>query len=43
MSCAHWQIIRRPEYQADLEAIQAWVAKDNPFSAFDLKRLICGS
>jgi len=36
MSCAHWQIIRRPEYQADLDAIQAWVAKDNPLAALDL-------
>ncbi|OYU10943.1 MAG: stab protein [Comamonadaceae bacterium PBBC1] len=36
MSCEHWQIIRRPEYQADLDAIQAWVAKDNPLAALDL-------
>ena len=40
MSCRAWQIIRRPEYRDDLDAIEAWVAKDNPIAAVDLWLLI---
>lgn len=36
MSCGSWQVIRRPEYRDDLDAIEAWIAKDNPFAAVDL-------
>ena len=42
MSCATWQVIRRPEYRDDLDAIEAWVAKDNPIAAVDLWLLIDG-
>lgn len=30
MSCAVWRILRRPEYREDLDAIEAWIARDNP-------------
>jgi len=40
MSCATWRVIRRPEYREDLDAIEAWVAKDNPLAATDLWLLI---
>lgn len=42
MSCANWLVIRRPEYRADLDAIETWVAKDNPLAATDLWLLIDG-
>ena len=29
MSCAAWRVIRRPEYREDLDAIAAWIARDN--------------
>jgi plasmid stabilization system protein ParE len=40
MSCAAWRVIRRPEYREDLDAIEAWIAKDNPIAASDLWLLI---
>lgn len=40
MSCAHWRVIRRPEYRDDLAAIEAWIAQDNPTAAIDLWLLI---
>lgn len=40
MSCAAWRVIRRPEYREDLDAIEAWIAKDNPIAATDLWLLI---
>ncbi len=40
MSCDSWQVIRRPEYRDALDAIEAWVAKDNPLAAVDLWLLI---
>lgn len=40
MSCASWHVIRRPEYGEDLDAIEAWVARDNPLAATDLWLLI---
>jgi toxin ParE1/3/4 len=42
MSCAIWRVIRRPEYRDDLDAIEAWIAKDNPGAATDLWLLIDG-
>ena len=40
MSCAVWQVIRRPEYRADLDAIYAWIARDNKVAAVDMWLLI---
>ena len=40
MSCQRWRVIRRPEYQQDLEAIEAWIARDNPLAAVDMWLLI---
>jgi len=40
MSGAAWRVIRRPEYREDLDAIEAWIAKDNPIAATDLWLLI---
>jgi plasmid stabilization system protein ParE len=40
MSCENWQVIRRPEYREDLDAIEAWVAKDKPLDAVNLWLLI---
>ena len=40
MSCASYQIFRRPQYRDDLDAIEAWVARDNPLAAADLWLLI---
>jgi toxin ParE1/3/4 len=40
VSCAHWQVIRRPEYREDLDTIEAWIAQDNPVAATDLWLLI---
>lgn len=40
MNCTRWQVIRRPEYGEDLDAIEAWVARDNPLAAADLWLLI---
>ena len=42
MSCTTWRVIRRPEYREDLDAIEAWVAQDNPLAAIDLWLLIDG-
>ncbi|MHB1198764.1 MAG: hypothetical protein ACYCZ6_04245 [Polaromonas sp.] len=36
MSCAAWRVIRRSEYREDLDAIAAWVEKDNPIAAAGL-------
>jgi toxin ParE1/3/4 len=33
MSCPAYRVIRRPEYAADLDAIEAWIAQDNPLAA----------
>lgn len=33
MTCAAWRVIRRPGYREDLDAIEAWIAKDNPIAA----------
>lgn len=30
MSRAVWRILRRPEYREDLDAIEAWIARENP-------------
>ncbi|WP_114971070.1 type II toxin-antitoxin system RelE/ParE family toxin [Rhodoferax ferrireducens] len=40
MSCAIWRVIRRPEYREDLDAIEAWIAQDNPGAAIDMWLLI---
>lgn len=40
MNCTIWQVIRRPEYRADLDAIHAWIARDNKASAVDMWLLI---
>ena len=40
MNCTVWQVIRRPEYHADLDAIYAWIARDNKASAVDMWLLI---
>lgn len=40
MSCARWRIVRRPEYREDLDAIEAWIARDNPGAALDMWLLI---
>jgi toxin ParE1/3/4 len=40
MSCASWRIVRRPEYREDLDAIEAWIARDNPNAAIDMWLLI---
>jgi len=36
MSCKVWRVIRRPEYLADLNTIEAWVARDNKIAAINL-------
>lgn len=40
MSCTTYRISRRPEYQQDLDAIEAWIARDNPGAAVDMWLLI---
>ena len=40
MSCAIWRIIRRPEYREDLDAIKAWIARDNVSAAVAMWLLI---
>lgn len=40
MSCAVWRIFRRPEYREDLDAIEAWIARDNPRAAIDMWLLL---
>jgi plasmid stabilization system protein ParE len=40
MSCALWRVIRRPEYREDLDAIETWIAQDNPAAAADMWLLI---
>lgn len=40
MNCTVWQVIRRPEYRADLDAIHAWIAEGNKASAVDMWLLI---
>ena len=40
MSCAVWRIIRRPEYREDLDAIEAWIARDNVSAAVAMWLLI---
>lgn len=40
MSCTIWRVIRRPEYREDLDAIEAWIAQDNPSAAIDMWLLI---
>ncbi|PIY28641.1 MAG: type II toxin-antitoxin system RelE/ParE family toxin [Comamonadaceae bacterium CG_4_9_14_3_um_filter_60_33] len=40
MSCKSWRVVRRPEYLEDLDAIAAWIARDNRAAAVDLWLLI---
>lgn len=40
MSCSSWRVIRRPEYREDLDAIEAWIASDNPAAASAMWLLI---
>ena len=40
MSCATWRILRRPEYREDLDAIEAWIARDNVSAAVAMWLLI---
>ena len=40
MTCPHWHIVRRPEYREDLDAIEAWIAGDNPSAAIDMWLLV---
>jgi toxin ParE1/3/4 len=40
MSCSRWRILRRPEYREDLDAIEAWIARDNPLAAASMWLLI---
>ena len=40
MSCTSWRIVRRPEYLEDLDAIEAWIARDNASAAVDMWLLI---
>ena len=40
MSCATWRILRRPEYREDLDAIEAWIARDNVSAAVGMWLLI---
>lgn len=40
MICVAWQVIRRPEYREDLDAIQAWIALDNENAATEMWLLI---
>ena len=28
-----WQVLRRPDYREDLDAIEAWIARDNAVAA----------
>lgn len=36
MSGTSWRIVRRPEYLEDLDAIEAWIARDNASAAVDM-------
>jgi toxin ParE1/3/4 len=36
MSCIQWRVLRRPEYREDLDAIEAWIARDNPAAALSM-------
>ena len=36
MGCPAWHVLRRPEYREDLDAIEAWIARDNPSAAVDM-------
>ena len=36
MGCPAWHVLRRPEYREDLDAIEAWIARDNPSAAADM-------
>ena len=40
MSCAVWRILRRPEYREDLDAIEAWIARNNVSAAVVMWLLI---
>ena len=40
MSCAAYRIIRRREYRDDLDAIEAWIARDNVSAAVAMWLLI---
>ena len=40
MGCQIWHLSRRPEYRQDLDAIEAWIARDNPLAVVDLWLLI---
>ena len=40
MNCVVWRIIRRPEYREDLDAIEAWIARDNVSAAVAMWLLI---
>lgn len=40
MSCSLWRVKRRPEYRDDLDAIEAWIARDNPLAAAAMWLLI---
>ena len=40
MRCVTWRVLRRPEYLEDLDAIEAWIARDNAVAAIDMWLLI---
>lgn len=40
MNCCAYRVIRRPEYLADLDAIEAWIAQDNAIVAVAMWLLI---
>ncbi len=40
MSCRAYRVTRRPEYREDLNAIETWIAQDNPIAAVDIWLLI---
>ncbi len=40
MTCGVWQVIRRPEYREDLDAIEGWIARDNQGAALEMWLLI---
>lgn len=40
MSCTAYRVARRPQYRDDLDAIEAWIAQDNPSAAIAMWLLI---
>ncbi|MEO6016921.1 MAG: type II toxin-antitoxin system RelE/ParE family toxin [Polaromonas sp.] len=40
MTCGVWQVIRRPEYREDLDAIEEWIARANQNAALEMWLLI---